>query len=61
MTSSCSLVFKPMRRKSGVSTDEMDFQRATQAYIWAVPFVAMAEWKHAHLDEIGATENETVL
>ena len=26
--------------------DEMDFQRATQAYIWAVPFVAMAEWKH---------------
>jgi hypothetical protein len=41
--------------------DEMDFQRATQAYIWAIPFVAMAEWKHAHLDEIGAAENETVL
>ena len=41
--------------------DEMDFQRATQAYIWAVPFVAMAEWKHAHLDEIGAALNETVL
>ena len=41
--------------------DEMDFQRATQAYIWAVPFVAMAEWKHAHLNEIGAAENETVL
>jgi hypothetical protein len=39
----------------------MDFQRATQAYIWAVPFVAMAEWKHAHLDEIGAALNETVL
>src|SRR5262245_64661182 len=41
--------------------DEMDFQRATQAYIWAIPFVAMAEWKHAHLDEIGAAELETVL
>ena len=40
--------------------DEMDFQRATQGYIWAVPFVAMAEWKHAHLNEIGAVENETV-
>ena len=39
----------------------MDFQRATQGYIWAVPFVAMAEWKHAHLNEIGAAENETVL
>lgn len=41
--------------------DEMDFQRATQAYIWAIPFVAMAEWKYAHLNEIGAAENETVL
>ncbi len=41
--------------------DQMDFQRATQAYIWAIPFVAMAEWKHAHLNEIGAAENETVL
>ena len=41
--------------------DQMDFQRATQAYIWAVPFVAMAEWKHAHLNAIGAGELETVL
>ncbi|QIO32314.1 DUF1254 domain-containing protein [Bradyrhizobium sp. 1(2017)] len=41
--------------------DQMDFQRATQAYIWAIPFVAMAEWKHAHLNEIGAAELETVL
>lgn len=24
-------------------------------------FVAMAEWKHAHLNDIGAAENETVL
>jgi hypothetical protein len=41
--------------------DQMDFQRATQAYIWAVPFVAMAEWKHAHLSQLGAAELETVL
>src|SRR5262245_18976799 len=41
--------------------DQMDFQRATQAYIWAIPFVAMAEWKYAHLNEIGAAELETVL
>lgn len=41
--------------------DEMDFQRATQAYIWAIPFVAMAEWKNAHLHQIGAAELETVL
>ena len=41
--------------------DQMDIQRATQGYIWSVPFVAMAEWKHAHLTQIGAAENETVL
>ena len=41
--------------------DQMDFQRATQAYIWAIPFVAMGEWKNAHLHQIGAAENETVL
>jgi hypothetical protein len=28
--------------------DEMDFQRATQAYIWALPIVAFNEWKLAH-------------
>src|SRR5262245_59405270 len=41
--------------------DQMDFQRATQTYIWAIPFVAMAQWKYAHLNEIGAAELETVL
>jgi hypothetical protein len=41
--------------------DELDFQRATQGYIWAIPFVAMAEWKNAHLNQLGAAENETVL
>ncbi|MGE8064796.1 DUF1254 domain-containing protein [Pseudomonas sp. NPDC089569] len=41
--------------------DEMDFQRATQAYIWAIPFVAMAQWMDAHLHQIGAAELETVL
>jgi len=30
--------------------DEMDFQRATQAYIWALPIVNLAEWAKAHVD-----------
>jgi hypothetical protein len=30
--------------------DAMDFQRATQAYLWALPAVGMLEWKHAHDD-----------
>jgi hypothetical protein len=41
--------------------DQMDFQRATQAYVWALPFVAIAEWKNAHLNQIDASEGETVL
>ena len=26
--------------------DAMDFQRASQAYIWALPLVSFADWKH---------------
>ena len=28
--------------------DEMDFERASQAYIWGIPIVGMNEWKLAH-------------
>ena len=41
--------------------DEMDFQRACQAYIWATPIVAMNEWKRAHLGVIGAKLGDLVL
>jgi hypothetical protein len=30
--------------------DEMDFQRACQAYLWGIPAVGMAEWRLAHRD-----------
>jgi hypothetical protein len=30
--------------------DEMDFQRACQAYIWGIPAVGLAEWRLAHRD-----------
>src|SRR5262245_19494546 len=30
--------------------DEMDFQRACQAYIWGIPAVGLAEWWLAHRD-----------
>src|SRR5262245_16226478 len=28
--------------------DEMDFQRACQAYLWGIPAVGLAEWGLAH-------------
>jgi hypothetical protein len=34
--------------------DEMDFQRATQAYLWALPMVEMIEWKRAQNEDFGA-------
>jgi len=30
--------------------DEMDFQRACQAYLWGIPAVGIAEWRLAHRD-----------
>src|SRR5262245_39408604 len=41
--------------------DEMDYQRACQAYIWAIPIVAMNEWKRAHLGPIGGKYGDLVL
>lgn len=40
--------------------DEMDFQRACQAYIWGIPAVGIAEWRLAHRDIIKAKNGEMV-
>lgn len=34
--------------------DELDFQRACQAYLWALPMVSMAEWQRAQQEDFGA-------
>lgn len=34
--------------------DEVDFQRACQAYLWALPIVNISEWQRAHEQEFGA-------
>ncbi len=40
--------------------DEMDFQRAVQAYIWSIPLVSMAQWRWSHENELGAKNGEIV-
>lgn len=40
--------------------DDMDFQRATQAYLWALPYVAMAEWQRQQREIFGAGELDYV-
>jgi hypothetical protein len=34
--------------------DDLDFQRACQAYIWALPYMAMTEWQRQQRDVFGA-------
>jgi hypothetical protein len=36
--------------------DEIDFQRACQAYIWSIPIVSMAQWQYAHTKQLGAVK-----
>lgn len=38
--------------------DEMDFQRAIQAYIWSIPIVSMAQWQYAHNQQLGAKNGQ---
>jgi len=40
--------------------DEMDFQRATQAYLWAIPLVSFAQWQHEHENVFKAKSGDIV-
>ncbi|WP_292622865.1 DUF1254 domain-containing protein [Mesorhizobium sp.] len=40
--------------------DEMDFQRAVQAYLWALPYVAMGQWQDEQLNKFGAANLDYV-
>ena len=40
--------------------DELDFQRACQAYIWATPLVSFAQWQYAHTKSFGAENGQIV-
>jgi hypothetical protein len=40
--------------------NEMDFQRACQAYIWSTPFVSFAQWHYSEHTELGAKNGQIV-
>ncbi|EJL25609.1 DUF1254 domain-containing protein, partial [Novosphingobium sp. AP12] len=40
--------------------DERDFQRACQAYLWALPLVGFAGWKKAAKTDLGAANGQVV-
>ena len=40
--------------------DELDYQMACQAYLWALPLVSYAQWRTQHRDVFGATNSDLV-
>ena len=41
--------------------DELDFQRAVQCYLWAIPLVSFAKWQEQHEEVFGQRDGDLVL
>ena len=41
--------------------DQMDFQRATQAYLWSLPLMGFARWQQQHEQVFGAKDTDLVI
>ena len=50
----------PRRGELSVVFDELDFQMACQAYLWALPLVSYAQWQQQHRDVFEATNTDIV-
>src|SRR4051795_13070421 len=50
----------PRREDLGRVFDELDYQMACQAYLWALPLVSYAQWQQQHYDVFGATNSDIV-
>ncbi len=50
----------PSRASIPAIFDELDFQFACQAYLWALPIVSYAQWKSQHYGVFGATSSDLV-
>lgn len=51
----------PSKESIPLLFDEMDFQQATQCYLWGLPIVAFAEWQYQQYNTFKATSNDLVL
>jgi hypothetical protein len=49
----------PTKETTKYLFDTIDFQRATQAYIWAIPIVSMYQWMNTH-DQYGGERGQIV-
>lgn len=51
----------PSKRTTAKLYDELDFQRACQAYLWGLPIVGFAEWQQSVAGALGATDLDYVI
>jgi hypothetical protein len=51
----------PTEKTVATLYDEMDFQRACQAFLWALPIVQIGEWQRAHELVFGAADGDIVI
>lgn len=51
----------PSQVTVGKLYDEMDFQRACQGYLWAIPAVSLNEWRRAHEDVFRVRNGQWIL
>jgi len=50
----------PSKKSVDKLYDEIDFQRASQAYIWALPIIGFAEWQASAAKSLGAGDLDYV-
>ena len=50
----------PRREDLPLVFDELDYQMATQAYLWALPLVSYAQWQAQHRDVFAPTDYDLV-
>jgi len=50
----------PRRQDVEIVYNELDYQTACQAYLWALPLVSYAQWKTVHYETFGATSSDIV-
>jgi hypothetical protein len=50
----------PSRESLPLVFEELDFQLACQAYLWALPLVSYAQWQNQHREVFGATDYDLV-
>ena len=51
----------PSQESIAKLTDELDYQRACQAYIWGIPIVGIAEWQKTHENTYKVRNGQLVL